>query len=110
MLHPPSSKVVRAQPGGRSGLPAGPVNPTNLQLRDSAGLSPASPFSPAIRGIGHRGLHKCAILLAVSQYSTEKRKAQIRPGLGRLGRATEKVDDVEQCASSGECAGVKRPA
>jgi hypothetical protein len=42
-------EATKTNRGGRPGFARGL---RALQLRDSAGLSPASPFSPAIRGTG----------------------------------------------------------
>ena len=46
-------KTAKAGDRASDSCPIPVVRMSRLPLRDSAGLSPASPLSPAIRGVGH---------------------------------------------------------
>jgi len=55
--------------------------PRSLQLRDSAGLSPASSLSPAIRGVGHLG--RTSIRFSGTSIAQGRGKRKRRGGPGR---------------------------
>ncbi len=76
----PSRERLRGQQRRATGLPL--IRNQRLPLRGSAGLSPASPFSPAIRGIGHlccrESNFECAGPLQKSAISYTHRRVSVK--------------------------------